>query len=394
MSETNTNALNTVLDKAGLVNETKVVLHSAFSQFYQQVDEIKALANDLVVTNETQTDLMAKAGEMRKKLVKVRTQGVDAKHKELKADSLAYSKALDEIKRTVTGEITTLEEFLREQETFKERKEAERREQRKQERIALLAPYEVDTQFMDLSLMPDENFDKLLNDSRLAYDGRIAEAKRLEEERIERERLTRIHNERKNEIAPYWNFIPDEHRHSDYGSLTQLEWEERLNWTIEQKENDDRLKEEQRVENERLRKEAEEREAEMKKEREQAEVALRSEREKAEKERKAAEAKAKAERDEIERKAKEEREKAEAERKRLEDELKAKQREEQEAKDKAAAEEEARLSMGDKAKFEELISEIDSIKSKYTFKSKKNQKNFNDIVNLLDKVVSFAKSKQ
>lgn len=348
MSETkkNTNALNTVLDKAGLVNETKVVLHSAFSQFYQQVDDIKALANDLVVTNETQTDLMAKAGEMRKKLVKVRTQGVDAKHKELKADSLAYSRALDEIKRTVTVEITTLEEFLREQETFKERKEAERREQRKQERIALLAPYEVDTQFMDLSLMPDENFEKLLNDSRLAYEGRLAEAKRLEEERIERERLEQEERERV------------------------------------------------RLENERLRKEAEEREAEMKKEREQAEAALKAEREKAEKERKEAEAKAKSERDEIERKAKEEREKAESERKRLEDELKAKEREEQEAKDKAAAEEEARLSMGDKAKFEELISEIHSIKSKYTFKSKKSQKNFNDVVNLLDKVVSFAKSKQ
>ena len=346
MSETKTDALNVVLDKAGLVNETKVILHSAFIQFYKQIDEIKEMANDLIVTNETQTDLMAKAGEIRKKLVKVRTQGVDAKHKELKADSLAYTKALDEIKRTVTLEINTLEDFYREQETFKERKEAERLEQRKQERIILLAPYEVDTQFMDLSRMPEEQFQKLLNDSRLAHEGRIAEAKRLEEERIERERL---------------------------------EQEER-----------DRV----RLENERLRKEAEEREAKMRKEREKAEAKLKSEREKAEMERKAAEAKAKAERDEIERKAKEDREKAEAERKRLEDELKAKEREEQEAKDKAAAEEEARLSMGDKDKYQELISEIDSIKTKYTFKSKKNQKNFADVVNLLDKVVSFAKSKQ
>jgi len=392
MSETNTDALNTVLQKAGLVNETKVVLHSAFSQFYQQVDEIKALANDLVVTNETQTDLMAKAGEMRKKLVKVRTQGVDAKHKELKADSLAYSKALDEIKRTVTGEITTLEEFLREQETFKERKEAERREQRKQERIALLAPYEVDTQFMDLALMPDENFDKLLNDSRLAYEGRIAEAKRLEEERIERETKEKVFNDRSKEILEYKQFMKD--GEGITVDSTDEECSVLFHTLVNRKAEYDAEQERIRIENERLRKEAEEREAEMKKEREQAEAALKAEREKAEKERKEAEAKAKAERDEIERKAKEEREKAESERKRLEDELKAKEREEQEAKDKAAAEEEARLSMGDKAKFEELISEIDSIKSKYTFKSKKSQKNFNDVVNLLDKVVSFAKSKQ
>jgi len=392
MSATNTDALNTVLDKAGLVNETKVVLHSAFSQFYQQVNEIKALANDLVVTNETQTDLMAKAGEMRKKLVKVRTQGVDAKHKELKADSLAYSKALDEIKRTVTGEITTLEEFFREQETFKERKEAERREQRKQERIALLAPYEVDTQFMDLALMPDENFDKLLNDSRLAYEGRIAEAKRLEEERIERETKEKVFNDRSKEILEYKQFMKD--GEGITVDSTDEECSVLFHTLVNRKAEYDAEQERIRIENERLRKEAEEREAEMKKEREQAEAALKAEREKAEKERKEAEAKAKAERDEIERKAKEEREKAESERKRLEDELKAKEREEQEAKDKAAAEEEARLSMGDKAKFEELISEIDSIKSKYTFKSKKSQKNFNDVVNLLDKVVSFAKSKQ
>jgi len=245
---------------------------------------------------------------------------------------------------------------------------------------------------MDLSLMPDENFDKLLNDSRLAYEGRIAEAKRLEEERIERETKEKVFNDRSKEILEYKQFMKD--GEGITVDSTDEECSVLFHTLVNRKAEYDAEQERIRIENERLRKEAEEREAEMKKEREQAEAALKAEREKAEKERKEAEAKAKAERDEIERKAKEEREKAESERKRLEDELKAKEREEQEAKDKAAAEEEARLSMGDKAKFEELISEIDSIKSKYTFKSKKSQKNFNDVVNLLDKVVSFAKSKQ
>ena len=105
------------------------------------------------------------------------------------------------------------------------------------------------------------------------------------------------------------------------------------------------------------------------------------------------EAKALAEKEERERKAKEEAERIENERIRKENaELKAKQ----DAIEKEAAEREAKiqanLSKGDAAKVEDLIKDLEALKTKYTFKSAKNQKKYADTGLLIDKVIGHIKS--
>lgn len=128
-------------------------------------------------------------------------------------------------------------------------------------------------------------------------------------------------------------------------------------------------REKMRLENERLRSEAKKREAELEMERKkQAEILAKQKAE--------SDAKLKAEREE---KAK------------IESELKAKQDAEAKAKADEDARVEAEANMGDKQKVEALIEDLIQIKSKYQFKSKKNQKMFSDVQGLIDKVISHIK---
>lgn len=340
-TEEKKDALTTIIDGAGILDETKVILHSAFDQFYQQVNEIKAKSNELIVTHESQTETMKQARELRLKLVKVRTQGINEKHKELKSDSLKYTQVLDKIKREATAEIESVESFLEAQEKFAENKEAERIAALKIERTEMLKTVCDNPEMFAAELMPQEAFDNLMNGLRLAKEQKIEAERKDEEERIERERL-------------------------------EQEERERI-----------------RIENERLKKEAEERESEIQKERE--ELSRKKQEEEAHHK---AEMKRLSDEKEAERKKfMEQQQKEAAEKKKIEDELKAKQLAEFEAKQKAEQEEESRLSMGDKAKFEELISDLEKLKVKHSFKSAKFKKAHAEIVTLLDKIINHAISK-
>ena len=69
-----------------------------------------------------------------------------------------------------------------------------------------------------------------------------------------------LHNERREQLIPYWSFVPYEKRDMDFSTLTDDEWKERLDWSVDQKRKDDEAKEKQRLENERLKAEAKSRE--------------------------------------------------------------------------------------------------------------------------------------
>jgi hypothetical protein len=111
-------------------------------------------------------------------------------------------------------------------------------------------------------------------------------------------------------------------------------------------------------------------EEKQRKEREKAEAKLRKERE---------------ERERIEREEREKREKAEAE-------IRAKREEEARAKAEEEARIQAELNKDDKAKVEDLISDLELLKSKYKFRSEKNQKMYSDVSTLIEKVVNHIKS--
>lgn len=245
-----TNALLALIAESHVEASTATALRAAFEGAFEQALDWANKARTIQVTDASQLKEMKLARESRLALRKVRTD-VDKKRKELKADVLAYGRAIDGCAKILADLIEPTEEYLLKQEEFAKRIEAQRIEEMKQARIEELTGWGVDTQYLDLGGMPDSVYQKMLTDAKAAHEARLdaqrkaeAEAARIESERIAREKAE-----------------------ADAREL-------------------------QRLENERLKREAEERQAAMEKERAEMEAKLAEERRLAEVARKEAEAKA------------------------------------------------------------------------------------------------------
>lgn len=196
MTNTKESAIVIQIDEANAEAETAISLKNHFLPFEEQANEWKEKATELVVTDETQVDLMRSAREARLALKNIRVS-VDKKHKELKADVLKKGQLLDSIKRTLTGMIEPIEKHLQEQEDFVKLREQERKLKLQSERSELLFPFMGDNvHSMPLADMNEDAFNFLLSGQKLAHEQKIAEAKRIEQERIEREEKERKEQER------------------------------------------------------------------------------------------------------------------------------------------------------------------------------------------------------
>ncbi len=339
------NQVLAIIEQSGLEESTAENLKLKFSPFIEQALEWNEKAKTLKVTDVTQVREMRMAREGRLALKDIRVR-VEKTRKELKEDSLRKGKAIDLVANLLKSLIEPTEQYLETQEKFAEIQEANRKEEQRKLRTALLEPFGVQTEFYKLDEMDETTFQNLYQSSKNAHENRIAEEKRLEEDRIAREQQ-------------------------------EVKARERI-----------------RLENERLKAEAEERERIMREERMKAEAERKAAEEAAAKklaeEKAKAEAEQKAMREEAQKKLAAER----AERERVEAELKAKQEAEAKARAEAEAAAEAELSKGDKEKFQDIINSLESIKGKYTFKSKKYKALAASVDELIDKTINWAISKQ
>lgn len=394
------NELVVLIEQSGLEHETAVSLQEAFAPFKEQADKWLAKAKTLVVTDESQKHEMKEAGVARKALKEIRVN-VEKRRKELKEDSLKKGKAIDSAAAYLKGLIEPIESHLEEQEKFAERKEAERKAQLKDSRTSALAEYGVDATFYDLANMPEDIYQNLFEQTKKAHDDKIEAERKAEEarneaerqaeiERAEREEKQSIFRKRQLEIAPLKQFTSFE--------LTLETTAEDFKIALDSAKfaKDAHEAEQARIaeENERLKREADEKERQLREERLRAEEFAQKEREENERklaEQKAqAEAKAKREREEQEKKLAEER----AERERVERELKEKQEAEERAKREERERAEAELSKGDEAKFQDFLNELESLKKKYSFKSKKYKDAYAGGVELLNRTINYLISKK
>jgi hypothetical protein len=221
---------------------------------------------------------------------------VETRRKELGEYHLRKTQAINAAAKELKELIEPYEDKLLEIEQHAERAEAERLKKLAADRTEALSKYTTVSAAVDYAALSDEEFDKMLADAKALHELRQAEAKRLEEIRIAKEKA-------------------------------EAEERERI-----------------RLENERLKKEAEEKEAALAAERKRVEDEKRAAEEKARKEREEIEAKARAEKEAAEAKARVEREEAEkkaaAERARLR-EIAEKERQEREALEAKVAAEKA-----------------------------------------------------
>lgn len=299
-----------------------------------------------VITKDINAEVAQEARDLRLKAVKVKT-GIAAIHKTQKEFALAFGKYCDAWKRKETEPVQQMIDGLLEIEKFEEIQEQKRLEALQLERVKLLSPYLHDAQDRDLSSMDSDVWEAYLSTKKKEHAELLEAERKAEQERIAKEKA-------------------------------EAEERERI-----------------RKENEQLRKEAEERERKAKEEAE-ARAKIEAERlakeaqerkdreEKERKEREAHEAELRAERKKREEAEKQERLKRE----KLEAELKAKEEAERKAKEAEEARLQAELSKGDADKVKDLISDLNSLKTKYSFKSEKNKQMYNQVSILLDKVIN------
>lgn len=323
----------------GLEENRAKEISAQFKPMLDKMEELEAEYNEVLnLPIDEQTCKKAKA--LRLKYVKVRT-GTAKIHKEQKAFYVAGGKYVDGWKNAQLFASKGIEENLSKIENHFENIEKERIEKLKQERASRLAEYgqfEVQDAILQLN---DDAFTIYLNGVKTKYEQEQEAIKKAEEEAKQLEVKKRLFEERKARLRPFMAFIPNE-IFVDFDIHTpEDKFGEMLNLGMEEKEIHDKK---------------------------QA-LIIREQKELQEKQ-------------EAIRK---EQAKIEAEKKAIAD---AKAKEEAEAKKK----EQERFNMDDSAKINELIEEIESIKSKYSFKSMENQKKFSNVQILLDKVVSYIRS--
>lgn len=113
-------------------------IKNAFKDLTDQLKEMTEKAAELIVTDESQADLMKQAKEARLVLKNIRISA-DKKRKELKEESLKYGNAVQAVYNYIEGEIKPLEKHLEAQEKFKEVQEEKRLDTVRKERAELLS---------------------------------------------------------------------------------------------------------------------------------------------------------------------------------------------------------------------------------------------------------------
>jgi hypothetical protein len=281
---------------------------------------------------------MKMAREARLALREIRINA-DKLRKELKEDSLRYGRAVQGVYNVIETNISPIEKHLEAQEKFKEIYDMQQREAIRAEREALRIEREAlafdvrHYMFANISLgeITQDDFEKLLNVAKLQKKDAEDAAEKAESDRIAKEQAEAMERERL------------------------------------------------RVENEQLKAEALKRESERRAELDRIEFEQRKANIEAARIRKEADAKVAAERAELER---------------LQSELKAKVEAEQRAEAERLAAIEAELGKGDKAKFEDLISDLRALKTKYDFRSKRHNALYVSVCELIEKIIVYITSKK
>lgn len=371
------NQIVIVAEQSGLEKNKVQDLLNNFNTFFSEAKSVAEKSRTIVVTDETQVNLMKEARDNRLKLKKIRVD-VENTRKKLKEQSLREGKAIDGIANIIKALVVPVEEHLEKQEKFIEIIEVEKKAKRLADRTAKLSQYVADISLYNLNDMSDEAFNNLFTSSKKAFEDQKAAELKAEAEKAEEERKDKLESARKLELAPYIDYSK---LTVDLRTLPEKEYQAILLAAKSEKAERDAEQEKIRLENEKLKKEREEREKQIAKEKAAKEKEI-------EKERLAREKELAEERKKQEEKLKKERE----EREKLEKKLQA----EREEKERAIKEEEEKkrkaLLAPDKTKLLDFAIALEKIELP-NVKSREAGKVIDEAQTMILKVASFVREK-
>jgi len=174
-----------------------------------------------IIQKELSDEVIEEARDIRMKLVKVRTQGINKWHKANKAYFKAGGDYVDAIKRKELVPVESMEITLKDIEDYYENQEKERVLKIKEEREVAVAPYieEGDLDGMNLGEMGDDIWASVFQARVDIFNKKAGALKKEEDEQREREAKLKLHNERKDSLIPFWNFL--ESIPEDLSTLTE-----------------------------------------------------------------------------------------------------------------------------------------------------------------------------
>ncbi|KKL79996.1 hypothetical protein LCGC14_2009220 [marine sediment metagenome] len=162
------------------------------------LEEKKILSEQYVkvIKLETTKENISAFRELRLQIRDNRTKGIETWHKVNKEFFLRGGQFVDAIKRKECEENNRMEEQLLKGEKHFENLEIERKAKLKEEREKALEKYEVETEHIQLGEMSEEVWVNYFNGVKLAHEQRIASEKKIEEERIAKEKAEKAEQER------------------------------------------------------------------------------------------------------------------------------------------------------------------------------------------------------
>jgi len=188
--------LPAIIEKIGLDEEQSALVVKQFEEFAVIAAEWETKAKAIVVTDESQTEVMAQARSGRLFLKNKRVE-MEKIRKSLKDRSLKEGQAIDGIARYIKGLIEPIENHLDQQEKFVEIREEQRKAKRFQSRDTVLADIGViDRSVFNLREMSDDEFASLVEQTKETNRLKAEEAARLETERIAKEKAEAEERER------------------------------------------------------------------------------------------------------------------------------------------------------------------------------------------------------
>lgn len=249
--------------------EVRNILNQIFtgtSDWMKQVDAI-----EIKDVNDKMSIALADAARKNAKDARLNAEKIfDAKRskvQEMKREYDTEDKLWLKAKQVMQIQFKAIEDKAKWKADFVKRFESEQKELTTQKRILEVEKY-AEINRIEFENMSNESFDNFLIGLKTTYEDRIEAERKAEAERLENERLDKIAQDRRFEIAPYAQFNEGNH---DLRSMSNEDYSNLLKSLKDAKNLYEAEQEKIRLENERLKKEAEAKELEAKKERQRIE---------------------------------------------------------------------------------------------------------------------------
>ncbi len=166
--------------------DTEALISKELKPFTESLDMWRKQAESITVKDASDKDGMKFARELRLTIRPKRT-AVEEVRKRLKADSLAFGRAVDGVAKDIMGAMQEIEADLQQKEDFAKIEEEKREKALETSRLAVLAEYGEYSFLTDLGKWTQDRFEAYLVDQKAILEVRLAREAQEEAERIAKE---------------------------------------------------------------------------------------------------------------------------------------------------------------------------------------------------------------